>query len=276
VKKKILEDGTAEYVGNGAYGIVYSGFYGNCQVALKEIELKSDIGLTKENALKEAEVLLSLRHPGVLNYYGYYERKAYGNFPKEFIVFVSDLHLNGSLDNYINKKFPSLEERKALLIQVASALDYLHSKKIVHRDLKPENVLISDSGDAVLSDFGLSKTMKTKYVGAINSMAGTLWYTAPEVLLSQPSDFSADVYSFGIMMYEVLCLIKPYSGCIFTSEMDFTHKVSEKSPNALRPDLSIIEAGLKTEIISLMKKCWSWNTQERPTFKQIIEILKLA
>ncbi len=272
-KKKINDDEDFEILGNGAYGIVYSGFYGDCQVALKEIELNSDIGLTKENALKEAIVLLSLRHPGVLNYYGYYEKKTSGNFSKEFVVLVSDLHLNGSLVNYIRKKFPPIEERKALLIQVASALDYLHSKKIVHRDLKPANVLISASGEAVLSDFGLSKTMKTNYVGAINSIAGTLWYTAPEVLLEKPSDFSADVYSFGIMMYEVLGLIFPYSGCDFTSQNDFIKKVGEESSNPLRPDFSIVEVPLNNAVITMMKKCWLRNPKERPTFKEIIKIL---
>ncbi len=96
-------------------------------MALKEIELKSDIGLRKEHALKEALVLLSLRDPGVLNYNGYYERKTSGKNPKKFLCLVSDLHYNGSLDNHISNKMniPPLEERKRLLI----------SKKIVHRDL---------------------------------------------------------------------------------------------------------------------------------------------
>ncbi len=106
-------------------------------------------------------------------------------------------------------------------------------------------------------------------------MAGTLWYIAPELLLSKPSDFSADVYSFGIMMYEVLCLIKPYSGCILT-DVDFRQKVGEESENALRPDLSIIEVYLSSELICLMKKCWHWNSKERPTLHEIIRILKNA
>ncbi len=71
MRKKKIDDEDFEILGYGAFGIVYSGFYGDCQVALKEINLKSNNGLTKENALKEALVLISLRHPGVLNYYGY-------------------------------------------------------------------------------------------------------------------------------------------------------------------------------------------------------------
>ena len=102
----------------------------------------------------------------------------------------------------------SCETAQFYTAEVVSALSYLHSLQIVYRDLKPENLLLDSDGHVKIVDFGLSKYL----TGATRSVCGTPEYVAPEVILNKGHDISADYWSLGVLMFELLTGTPPFTG----------------------------------------------------------------
>ncbi len=250
-----------------SFGIVYLGLYASKQVALKEVELNQ--GESKELILKEIRFLMSLRHPSIINGYGYYERKQrqFGQEVK-IIGLVTDCYLKGSLFHRNFNSSPSIHIKIKWLCQIACALDYLHSQNKLHRDMKPEYIFISESDDAVLGDFGLSRNFCSS---SMRSLAGTFQWMAPEVICNSSYNSSVDVYSFGIIMYEVLFNKRPYKQEQYENMQEFFEKVVNGS---LRPNTSeICNSDVSQHLITLMTLCWSSRSEEMPSLDFIINAL---
>lgn len=101
--------------------------------------------------------------------------------------------------------------RLRLALQVARALEYIHTRKIIHRDVKPENVHIDAGGRVKLMDFGIAKSEGLQLTRAGFTL-GTPYYMAPEQVLGQQVTYLVDIYAFGVMLYELLAGVKPISG----------------------------------------------------------------
>mmetsp|Transcript_24350 Transcript_24350/g.53807 ORF Transcript_24350/g.53807 Transcript_24350/m.53807 type:complete len:590 (+) Transcript_24350:103-1872(+) len=172
------------------------------------------------------------------------------------------------------------DKRKDLLIRrltvafdVAGALRYLHDMNIIYRDLKPENLGFDVRGDIRLFDFGLAKQLdESERVGGVEGTTyemsgntGSLRYMSPEVAKSKPYNLSADVYSFGTMLWEILALSKPYDG--FNREMHAEMVVSQ----GVRPS---IPPSWPVELKSLVQRAWSQDMNERPSMEACYYILR--
>jgi len=168
------------------------------------------------------------------------------------------------------------EQRVLAVYDVARAMKYLHSKRIVFRDLKPENVGVNLRGDFVIFDFGLSKELKEvdRIVGEdpdlyeATVMTGSRKYMSPEVATCRPYGFSADVFSFAMLFWEVMSLEEafPHMGLNKHYEQVILGHKRPKSLSHMLPK----------SLNDMMEHAWSGDPKERPTFQDICEIIHEA
>jgi class 3 adenylate cyclase len=246
-----------EQVGLGSYGVVSRGKWKGVEVAVKRIiNQKLD-----ERAMLEfrAEIafLSELRHPHIVLFIGACL------VPPELAI-VTEFMRCGDLRSLLGDATVKLDwERKSRILTTAAlGINYLHSLKpvIVHRDLKPSNMLIDEQGKVKISDFGFARI---KEDNATMTRCGTPCWTAPEIIRGEKYDERADVYSFGIVMWQVLTRKEPYAGRNF---MGVTLDVLEGKRPQLPNDCP---AGMR----KLMKKCWHADPAKRPTMEYVLSAI---
>ena len=185
-----------------------------------------------ERFRREARAVAQLTHPNIVTVIDRGEQDG-----RQFIVFeyvegqnLKDLSAQGPLD-----------PRDAILLalQVARALSFAHARGLVHRDVKPQNVLLSEDGQAKVTDFGIARSLDVHGVTQTGTVLGTSDYIAPEQARGQKVDPKTDIYSLGAVLYELLTAEVPYSGDNFVA-VAMRH-VSEPPPSVLvhRPDCPV-------------------------------------
>ena len=144
---------------------------------------------------KEQAILEILNSPFILSYMGSFQDHMY-------IYMVTDFIFGGDLYEVMYKKKIKFKEvdTKFYFAQMVLAFEYIHSRRIIHRDIKPANVIVDVNGYVKLADFGFAKVLKKEE----KSYCGTHNYMAPEIIAGTVHDFSADWYSLGVLLYEVL------------------------------------------------------------------------
>ena len=218
-----------QVLGKGAFSQVSAVLVGDQTFACKHLkpELMQQPEQFRTAAAElayEAHILSSMDHPHILKIRGWAENGIAsfdaGRHDSFFLLLdVLDETLDQRIQSWkVDDEYGSnnmvLLEKLRVLYEIASALHYVHEQGIVFRDLKPEN--IGFMGDSVqLFDFGLSRelpTLDTTTPYLMSGKVGTIWYMAPEVVVHQPYNVGADVYSWSMVAYEVLIGEKPYSG----------------------------------------------------------------
>jgi eukaryotic-like serine/threonine-protein kinase len=153
----------------------------------------------------EAEILGKLNHPNIMPVYDYWR-------DEDGAYLVMRWIRGGSLRQLLKHKVLSMGQTVRILKQVGSALDYAHSQGIVHRDIKPDNILFNEAGDVVLADFGIAHDLNTKRLRQKDDvLVGSPTYIPPEQLKQQFLP-EGDIYSLGIMLYEMLTHELPFQG----------------------------------------------------------------
>ena len=157
---------------------------------------------------RERDILAALEHPNIARLYDAGITAA----ARQWLAmeYVPGL----PVDAYCVAHGLSIEQRLRLFLQVADAVTYAHSRLIVHRDLKPSNILVTDRGDVRLLDFGIAKVLAANSVGddltQIVGPAVTPDYASPEQIFGQPLTVATDVYSLGVVLYELVTGARPY------------------------------------------------------------------
>jgi serine/threonine protein kinase len=268
-------------LGNGSFGTVYLGKYAEKEVAVKEFDVTNDPDL-KKIALEEADIQTNIKHPNIVKYYGYFVNSYnYNQIKREFVTLISEYYPKGTLFECLYSEKPEFSTRLKWALQIAHALEYLHTLNIVHRDLKPENILISHSNDAALTDFGYSKRLMTNSSRRHQlSKVGTILWTAPEIFLGLPYDNSVDTYAYGILLFEILYMKRPYSQEECMNEKNFEKRIigekimieGKETVVELRPNPKVSEVDMN--LVLIMKKCWDSDPSKRPSWKEIIKFLE--
>lgn len=259
-------------LGSGTYGTVYYGKWKGSDVAIKRIKSSCFTGRQSEQERmradfwREAIILGKLHHPNVVAFYGIVV-----DGPDGTLATVTEYMVNGSLKQVLNKKDRTIDRRKRLFIarDAACGMQYLHEKNIVHFDLKCDNLLVNmrDPHRPIckIGDLGLSKIKQRTLVSS--GVRGTLPWMAPELLSGKSGKVTdkVDVYSFGIVMWELLTGEEPYA------KMHCGEIIGGIMNNTLRPP---VPSWCEPSWRSLMERCWSSDPGQRPSFSEIAAELR--
>ncbi len=214
-------------IGKGATASVYKAFdeLMNREVALKVFPAEKSL---EERTKRELRITASLNHPNIVSLYDFLiSDKAY--------VIVMELIDGVSLRKMISKR-SKLPWDKAVYIslQIASALEHAHSKQIIHRDLKPENIMITKEGRVKITDFGIASLIsRNKEL----KVSGTLGYMSPEQITGKMVDETSDIFSLGVIMYEMLTGKNPFLAEDLKEATLRTLNLVPDSPSSIEPSV---------------------------------------
>ncbi|XP_044466257.1 probable serine/threonine-protein kinase SIS8 isoform X2 [Mangifera indica] len=250
-----------ERIGLGSYGEVYRGEWHGTEVAVKRF-LDQDIsGESLVEFEKEVLLMRKLRHPNVVLFMGAVTRVPNLSIVTEFLP-------RGSLYRLLHRPNNQLDERRRLrmALDAARGMNYLHNCNpvIVHRDLKSPNLLVDKNWVVKVCDFGLSRMKNSTFLSS-RSTAGTAEWMAPEVLRNEPSDEKCDVYSFGVILWELFTMRQPWGGM---NPMQVVGAVGFQHRRLDIPD------NMDPAIADIIRKCWQTDPRLRPTFAEIMAALK--
>jgi serine/threonine-protein kinase len=205
----------------------------------------------KARFLAEARMAGNISHDNIISIYDF------GEDEKQHPFMVMEFLRGEDLRHAIkNGHTGDIRSKLRLALQVARALEYIHTQKIVHRDIKPENIHVNGAGVVKLMDFGIAKTEGLAMTRA-GFVLGTPYYMAPEQVTGQNITEQVDVYAFGVLLFELLTGAKPIAGD--TVERIFYSILNE--PLKLEP---LYQAGVPQGVCDLVAKCTNKNPADRP------------
>jgi serine/threonine protein kinase len=195
-------------IGRGAMGAVFLAYDQGLErpVAVKFARSSSEMSTT-ENGLRfrqEIRLIGRLTHPNIVKIFDCGEYQ-------EWLYFVMELHLGPNLAMRLKGGPFDLSAGLVLLDELLAAAEYLHELGLVHRDIKPGNVLLAEGGRAVVADFGLARNAADPRLTLAGMLVGTPLYTAPEVFLGARDHPASDLWSLGVLAYELLSGVVPFS-----------------------------------------------------------------
>jgi tRNA A-37 threonylcarbamoyl transferase component Bud32 len=271
-------DNFKEEVGRGASGKVYKGslkaMNGGQEIAVKRLEKMVE---ERESVFRnEMKIIGRTHHKNLLQLIGFCSEGSNRLLVYEFMK-------NGSLGDLLFKlmRRPSWNERRRILLEIARGIHYLHEEcqtRIIHCDIKPQNILMDESWSAMISDFGLSKLLKPDQTRTYTRARGTRGYVAPEWEQSNaPITVKADVYSFGVLLLEIICCRKNFVLAGPEEEMVLTDWIY-KCYLAGELKEAVGETELDMEELEKMVKVGLWcvhtEAVRRPSMKSVIMMLE--
>lgn len=228
-----------EEIGHGGMGEVYRAVRADGQytkeVAVKLVRGGSDSAFVLERFRNERQILATLDHPNIA-------RLLDGGTTDDGIPYlVMELIEGTRIDLYCDGRGLSITERLRLFRQVCAAVQYAHQRLVIHRDIKPSNILVTQEGVPKLLDFGIAKILDPAGSGPETTLARPMTpeYASPEQILGQPITTASDVYSLGVVLYQLLTGRSPYPAETRGSH-ELARAVCESDPG--RPSSAVLKA----------------------------------
>jgi eukaryotic-like serine/threonine-protein kinase len=233
VLKQLGKYKVVEVIGKGAMGVVYKGYDPVLErhVALKTVRKE----LVDENlagqiiARFKNEALASgrLNHPAIVSIYDYGENKQLAYIAMEYV------QGRGLRDFLARQERFGLQDVMNIMSRLLDALDYAHEHGVVHRDIKPQNIIMTPDGRLKLADFGIARIDRSNLT-QIGSIMGTPAYMSPEQYAGQQVDRRSDIFSCGVVLYELLTGVKPFEGPTETVGYKICHE-PHRNPSQINP-----------------------------------------
>lgn len=255
------------FIGNkfasGAYSRIYRGIYKQRAVAIKMVRIpsqKDDTKISLEQQFRSEVALLShLFHPNIVQFLAACRK------PPVYCI-ITEYMSQGNLRMYLNKREPyslSTETILRLALDISRGMEYLHSQGVIHKDLKSSNLLLNDEMQVKVADFGTS-CLETRCEDTKGNK-GTYRWMAPEMIREKPISRKVDVYSFGIVLWELTTGLLPFQGM---TPVQAAFAVSEKNERPPLPD------SCPRAMAHLIQRCWGENPSKRPDFRDIVTALE--
>jgi len=231
------------HLGSGGMGHIHSA---------EDLHLQREVALkvaarTDARTLDEARLLAALNHPNVVSVYelGAHEGSAY---------IVMELLRGHTLREVLEARRPSVDEVRAWARDALHGLDAAHVAGVLHLDLKPDNLFLTQGGVVKLLDFGVARRWRPGDDPTEGTMAGTIRYMAPEMILGRPVDARADMFSFGVILHELSTGMHPFRGRERVEALQAGRTV-EAPPGASFDD---------PDVAALVRSCLAHNPDDRP------------
>ncbi|KAK7400586.1 hypothetical protein VNO78_11796 [Psophocarpus tetragonolobus] len=250
---------------HGAHSRLYHGMYKDEAVAVKIIGVPDDdengmlADRLEKQFVREVSLLSRLHHQNVIKFIAACRK------PPVYCV-ITEYLSEGSLRSYLHKlerKTIPLEKLIAFALDIARGMEYIHSQGVIHRDLKPENVLIKENFHLKIADFGIA--CEEAYCDLFADDPGTYRWMAPEMIKRKSYGRKVDVYSFGLILWEMVTGTIPYEDM---TPIQAAFAVVNKNS---RP---VIPSDCPNAMRALIEQCWSLNPDKRPEFWQIVKVLE--
>ncbi|CAJ2642886.1 unnamed protein product [Trifolium pratense] len=244
-------------IASGSFSDLYKGTLCNQDVAIKVLKQESLNENIQREFSQEVYILSKIHHRNVVKFIGACTKTPY-------LYLVTEYLSGGSIYDLLHKRNTvlTLPPLLKIAIDVSEGMKYLHQNDIIHRDLKSANLLIDKTGVVKVADFGVARVRNQS--GIMTAETGTYRWMAPEVIEHKPYDHKVDVFSFAIVLWELL-----------TGKLPYEHL----SP--LQAAVGVVHKGLRPKIprhthpklVELLQWCWHQDPSLRPNFSEILEFL---
>lgn len=215
----------------------------------------------KKETLDEAKIMENLSHPNIIHFREVYKTK------RGKLCIVMDYADGGDLQKYLKETKKYLKEEQILnwFTQICLAIKHVHDRKILHRDLKSQNIFLTKSDFIKLGDFGIARVLgHTKDVA--KTVVGTPYYLSPEIIENRPYSFASDIWSLGVLLYEMCCLRPPF-------DAGSLHELASK---ILKGKYSAIPSFYSENMTLLINTLLKVNPKDRPNINQILKFPLLS
>jgi serine/threonine-protein kinase len=233
VLKQLGKYKIVEVIGKGAMGVVYKGYdpvlerHVALKTVRKELVDQDTAGAIIARFKNEALAAGRLTHPGIVGIYDYGETKQLAYIAMEFV------QGRGLRDFLARQERFGLQDVVSIMTQLLDALDYAHDHGVVHRDVKPANIIMTPSGSLKVADFGIARIDHSNLTQT-GSIMGTPAYMSPEQYSGQQVDRRSDIFSCGVVLYELLTGVKPFEGPTQSIGYKICHE-PHRNPSEVNP-----------------------------------------
>ncbi len=250
-----------EKLGQGGMGVVYRAFDTLLQrvVAVKLISGSIESGgEQRERFFREARAAGQLSHRNIITIHDLGEHEGQPYLAMEFLE-GEDLQRRLARPERM-----SLARKVEIAVEVCEGLEYAHTRGVIHRDVKPANIFITDNGTAKILDFGLARLVTSELTNS-NMMMGTINYMAPEQVRGERADQRSDIFSVGVVLYELLGGRKAFEGDSFATTL---YRILQEEPESLLQ----IEPSLPVDLVAIVARALAKPRDER--YQQMSELLR--